>query len=229
MEVKEIPVDKVERDREWDKDVAWVLWRMDEKPPAKVLEVGAWSENLGLQLALKGFDVTGVDLHPYDGPPHANYRHIVGDFCRLDLEEYDIVVSTSAIEHFGLGTYDRHQEVIRDVHDLDYDQVAMRKVFEVLRPGGVCYVTVPFGKSFRSNSDWRVYNPDTIGRIIQRFEVETTDYFLSAALPERKWNLGKKLTKEEVLTVDGIPNSTVGLKLRRAEAVKYHIRFTDCA
>lgn len=147
----------------------------DEDVNSKVLEVGSQDSPIGSLLAKSGFKVTGVDLRPLDQEKHPNYTHITGDFCKLPAEFYkenygsfDCVVTVSAIEHFGLQTYG--EPSFREY----YDVLALRYIYDLLKPGGVCYLVVPFGgKHINYGNHWRVYSWATLhDRLIQDFYLE---------------------------------------------------------
>lgn len=150
-----------------------ILFAYWDEPSCTVLEVGANEEAIAPILQDNGNRVIGVDLRPPLWPG----CHIQGDFVAIApllKPEFDVVVSTSAIEHFGLPIYgfDRHVE--------DYDSQAMDAIWDVLKPGGRCYITVPYGRDHRNESDWRVYNQESLQkRIIRKFAVEKRMYFLS--------------------------------------------------
>jgi len=197
-----------------DEDVLWFFNTFTERPPGRVLEVGAHDESIAYVLAELGFDVVGVDLREYDRfhGLHARQRHVVGDFNQMSFkEEFDVAVSTSAIEHFGLNTY--REGIFND----DYDVDAVGNVWTALKPDGLFYVTVPFGSTFHvQKPDWRIYDSVSLrARIIQDFTVEAKDYFASA--PAGRYQLGDDLTEREAMEYGDLrhPHITVGLKLRK--------------
>lgn len=199
-----------------DQDVLWFFNTLTERPPGRVLEVGAHDESIAYVLAEAGFDVVGVDLREYDRfhGLHPGQRHIVGDFNQMRFkEEFDVVVSTSAIEHFGLNTYRE------GIEEDDYDVKAVGNVWTALKPSGVFYATVPFGSTFHvQKPDWRIYDSVALrARIIQDFTVEAKDYFASA--PAGRYQLGDTLTEREAMEYDDLrhPHITVGLKLRKKQ------------
>ena len=200
-----------------DEDVKWFFKNLTEKPPQKVMELGAWDEDISYILSELGFDVTGVDLHEYDRKVELNHKHVIGDFCTMDYkEEFDIVVSTSAIEHFGLRTYSEK------VKNEQYDSVALRKIWEALKDDGVAYITVPYGKKFVTMSpDWRVYNNrKLLSRLLPGFEVEKKEFFMSGDGSDSEGNplpWGSTVSLKVANKYDGstVPHLTVGLKLRK--------------
>src|SRR5205085_663193 len=81
---------------------------------------------------------------------------------------------TSAIEHFGLCVYGQ-QEYVEN-----YDKQAMSWIYHLLKPNGLCYITVPYGKELRDDGHWRVYNKAAIqDRFIGKFLVEEKIFFKS--------------------------------------------------
>jgi len=198
-----------------DQDVLWFFNVFTERPPGRVLEVGAHDESIAYVLAEAGFDVVGVDLREYDRPHglHFRQRHLVGDFNQMHFQdEFDAIVSTSAIEHFGLNTYGER------IYDDDYDVKAVGKIWTAVKPTGVFYVTVPFGSTFQvQKPDWRIYDSAALrARIIQGFTVEARDYFASA--PAGRYQQGDNLTERDAMEYADTrhPHITVGLKMRKA-------------
>jgi hypothetical protein len=139
-----------------------------------ILEVGANEEPSAAILTDNGFDVTGVDLREHDPKYPVNFTRIKDDFVKLasSLGKFDCAFSTSAIEHFGLNVYGS------DV-DPNYDIKAMSLMYDVLKDNGTCYITVPYGKYFIEDTDWRVYNSEKLQeRIVGNFKVEKKLFFL---------------------------------------------------
>jgi cyclopropane fatty-acyl-phospholipid synthase-like methyltransferase len=75
----------------------------DEQIGSKILEIGSQHVPIASMLSKCGFEVTGVDLRESD--QELNYSHIKADFCQLSFpySSFDVAVSVSTIEHFGLG------------------------------------------------------------------------------------------------------------------------------
>ena len=153
-----LPKDLIDNDPE----TFLFMSRFAESPPGKLLEVGSQHAPLASYLASQGFEVHGVDLRDRD--QQDNYTHYKNDFCRMPVEfikehwaSFDIVVSISAIEHFGLGTYAEDTEA--DVVNLAYDVHAMRYIWDLLKDGGVAYISVPFaGRYVVNGKHWRTYD-----------------------------------------------------------------------
>ena len=199
-------IDKLVSDT--DADTQAVARIFDEPEGSRVLEVGAHDEPLSNILADLGFDVTGVDLREYDSKlPKCNYRYLRQDFCDAqclkDEKPFDIFVSISCIEHFGLGTY---QEGMFRCY---YDVLAMRKAWELLKEGGSVYITVPFGKDYIENMPhWRVYdNQSVLDRIVQDFDIVGGFVFISGKcfIGEELCDIGHPITIEQAKQYCGVP------------------------
>lgn len=146
--------------------------KRDSLLPKQVLEVGANDNYLASMFKAVGYDISSVDLMPYTFID-VKHPHYVGDFCEFGVEfwqgeRFDIIYSISAIEHFGLGTYNK--ENYRPYHDV----LAMRYIYDLLKPDGVAYVAVPFaGKFVELRPHWRTYDYEALTqRIVQDFNVE---------------------------------------------------------
>ena len=160
---------------EFDPEISFFFKFFDEESNLQIFEIGAHDNAVSKILSMSGHFVTGIDLRESDQSFHENYKHIVGDFCDMPdsfyknhFGNYDCVITISSIEHFGLGAY-------QDVPDKDYyDVVAMNYAYRMLKPGGRCYVVVPFGGKFVTvKPHWRVYDFASIkDRIQQNFRLE---------------------------------------------------------
>ena len=168
---------------ELDCDTLMVLSKLDLAPGSSVLEVGANEEPTACILTGNGHRVTAVDLRPHRDPAMpVDHLRLEGDFVRLApalrAEQFDAAISTSALEHFGLGTYGEYDLVV----DPDYDAKAVASVRRLLKPGGLFFVTVPYGcRFYTSGTHWRVYDKTALQeRIIQDFTVVEKVFFKSA-------------------------------------------------
>lgn len=160
-----------------DADTAMVFRHFEEPANSLVLEVGANEEFIGNILTDNGYRVLGIDLRQQVGVHFHNYIRIEDDFVTTVPyihPNFDVAISTSAIEHFGLVVYGQ-QYLIHN-----YDIQAMDGIYTLLKKGGTCYITVPYGKEFLDEGDWRVYDRYSLqNRIIRLFDVEKKIFFLS--------------------------------------------------
>lgn len=123
-------------------EVPYVHSRLLSLPSgSRVLDFGATESELSLVAASHGYDVTSVDLRTYP-LEHPNLRCLVGPAEDLDdpAEPYDLIVSLSALEHVGLGSYGE------DTKTLDLDRQLVERFRSWLRPGGLFVLTVPYGR-----------------------------------------------------------------------------------
>jgi len=106
-------------------------------PNAAVLEIGCAEADWQTPMlaARPDLNIVGIDWRECKRP---------GVVARGDVltwqspSLFDAVVSISAIEHIGLGGYENAPE------DAEGDIKTMQRVHEWLRPGGWCYLDVPF-------------------------------------------------------------------------------------
>lgn len=145
--------------------------------PANIVVVGDNEENVANVLTDNGFDVTGVDLRPLSQVGFCNHKRIIGDFCDLDIGfgTVDIIICLSALEHFGLAAYGAEKYLIY------HDVIAMNCMWNILKPGGVVYLTVPFGTAYMEIlGNWRVYSVTSFKyRVVQKFDMIGHGFFTS--------------------------------------------------
>lgn len=203
----------------YDPEFAVLLDHWDEPEGCKVLEVGSHDSPFA-EIIAPHYRVVGVDLRPYDHDD-SRHTHVVGDFCNLPNDfwrehrgTFDAAVSISAIEHFGLGAYEegRRPEM--------QDVVACRYIYDLLKPGGRCYVTIPFGGRFvEIRPHWRVYDwASILDRIIQEFQLlQMSLAFVDAfEVGGEKYNVGSPVNPfVALLNTVGSPAIAVLLKMQK--------------
>lgn len=125
---------------------------------ASVLEIGC-AEADWITPMLKerpDLQITGLDWRACDRPAPT----VKGNVMNRDLfpaESFDCIVSVSAIEHVGLGSYDD------DPRDRHGDQKAMANAAYWLKPGGWMYLDVPYrDEAYEVHGSFRAYNDDAI-------------------------------------------------------------------
>ena len=115
-------------------------FRPDLAPDARVLEIGACEYDwlTPAHAAWPAMTLTGLDWRPRKRP--GPFTFVQGDVMVHPFEpaSFDWVVSISAIEHIGLGHYQK------DPAREDGDTRALALAFEWLRPGGWLYFDVPY-------------------------------------------------------------------------------------
>jgi hypothetical protein len=151
--------------------------------PARILDVGGSESTVGLSLATLGHEVTIVDprAHPLR---HPNLRH---EGCRLDElpdpgEAFDAAVALSAVEHFGLEHYGL------DTIDERLDLKALECLRELVKPGGLLVLTVPFAAQASVDGFQRVYDEDGLAELVRGWEVQQS--LRVGRIDRLTWKLG---------------------------------------
>lgn len=134
--------------------------------PVRILDVGGSESTVGLSLASLGHDVTVVDPRPCPlRHPRLTFAQVRLEDLPDDLEPFDVVVSLSAIEHFGLEHYGTARG------DERADLQALARLRARLKPGGMLVLTVPIGEP-SVDTFQRVYDLAGVRGLVDGFEVE---------------------------------------------------------
>lgn len=206
-----------------DADVYYFAHAFHEEPYNHVLEVGAHDEPIAYLLAQEHFFVTAVDLRRPESPPQGCevfshlFRHIQGEFTRMNFPAnyFRAVVSTSTIEHFGIGTYATEGVEPEEYRNPYLDVIAMAKIWNILEPKGHAYITVPVGEWLDNTPHWRVYDRQALQhRIIQNFKVLKRQYFVQGGQFRGKLS-GTELTEEEAFSNKEGPHATILLVMEK--------------
>jgi SAM-dependent methyltransferase len=160
----------------------WLFARLARA--GKMLDAGS-TLNHGFLLKrplLKGADLTIMTLAPekrcywYEG-----FSYVFGDLRNTMFADhvFDTVVSISTIEHIGL---DNTMLYSANPADLESDQggfvPAVREFRRILKRGGTCFISVPFGK--RDNLGWyQVFDAAMVEQVVDTFSPSShrIDYF----------------------------------------------------
>jgi len=147
----------------------------------RVLDLGCCDSNLSEVLQKQGCEAWGVDLRPYTNAP---FKFFQEDFlkCKLPENYFDIVVDVSTLHHLGVGYLDSPGAV----EDFDADIKAVRKIFEILKPGGLFYVsTNHFSFSYQILKGLcRLYSIDSfLERVAKPFKILEIKYYVARQYP----------------------------------------------
>lgn len=153
---------------------------------ARILDVGGSESTVGLSLATLGHRVTVVDPRPHP-LAHPNLEHAA---CRLDelpvpaaADRFDAAVVLSAVEHFGLEHYGLGW------HDPRADVAALSRLRELVAPGGLLVLTVPFAGQASVDGFQRVYDEAGLAGLLRGWKVSTS---LRVGRTDRlTWELGR--------------------------------------
>lgn len=134
-----------------------------------ILDIGCCSSRLPIQLASLGFEVHGLDVRDYN-LSHPNFHFHKSDIFEWTTDmKFDVIISISVIEHFGMGGYG---DTVID----DGDIKAVGKMAAFLEQGGHLLISMPFGKAGRTHSH-RVYDTAGLRRVFKKFEIVEEAYF----------------------------------------------------
>jgi SAM-dependent methyltransferase len=102
--------------------------------------------------------------------PFLDISYLYADLRALPLQDatYDRIVSVSTLEHVGMDNsqYGAAEEPSADAGTAAV--TAMRELRRVLRPGGVLYLTVPFG--VREDLGWqRIFDMEALDALVEAF------------------------------------------------------------
>ena len=160
----------------------WVYGRLNSV--GKMLDAGStFNHDFLLQRPpLRGADLTIMTLAPERRCYwHDGYSYVFGDLRKTMFGDrvFDTVASISTIEHIGLDNQMLYTGDPRDAEtDRDGFVPAVQEFKRILKPGGTCLISVPFGK--RENLGWyQVFDLAMIERIIEAFGATShhVDYF----------------------------------------------------
>lgn len=139
-------------------------WPMPIKAADAVLEIGS-NESDWLPRAAATWPearFSGVDWRGKDVTTPAGIAYRKADALQRDLyaaASFDVIVSLSAVEHFGLGHYSA------DPLDEHGDVRIMANAWHWLKPGGWLYVDVPFNPhvfAVREGTSYRTYHREAL-------------------------------------------------------------------
>lgn len=163
-------------------EYAWVFSRLGNV--GKMLDAGStFNHDFLLQRSpLRGADLTIMTLAPEKRCYwHDGFSYVFGDLRNTMFANgvFDTIASISTIEHIGLNNTMLYTGDPDDTEsDADGFIPAVKEFRRILKPGGKCFISVPFGK--RDNLGWyQVFDLAMIERIVETFGATShqIDYF----------------------------------------------------
>jgi SAM-dependent methyltransferase len=176
---------KGDRDIEW----SWIASQIPQNNCGTALDFGCGPSYMGLIAARKGFDVTAVDIQTQKIPyVHKNFKFIQGDVLnQFSNEQFDLIINSSTIEHVGLAG--RYGEIINRP---DGDLEVMRKLYTLLKKGGLMLLTIPVGHDIIFYPLCRVYGRNRLPQLVDKYVIEKEEYWVKDR--QNRWVLSSKQT-----------------------------------
>jgi SAM-dependent methyltransferase len=174
----------------------WVVSKA--RPGERVLDIGSATSRYLVKFP-SDCKIYGIDIRP--GPAQPGIALMQADLMRSPFRPgtFDAITCVSTIEHIGCFVYGQYV-------DRFGDEVAMRYMRQLLRPGGRLLLTTPFGKG--AVYSWlRVYNKTTFGRLIGGFKAVSIEYYKREGehyLPCQRDDLANGGFDHEKLRSDGV-------------------------
>ena len=179
-----------DRNIEW----AWVVAHLPENPDA-VLDFGCEESFLGLTAAVKGGDVTGLDIQKVHLSYHIdNFKIEKGDILNMDFgkTKFDVIINCSSIEHVGLAGRYNNPDVV------DGDLMAMKRLRNLLKePEGMMILTVPVAKDAVFPPWHRVYGTKRLHLLLRGFQIIKKEFWSKRS----GRNVWVRVNEEEALAV----------------------------
>lgn len=163
----------------------------------RILQVG----DVLLKDALKRYEVELADLEAeeFSQPGLKVHR---GDIREAPLPSchFDVAISISTLEHIGM----------QKPYFPNGDKMAVDIIAEALKPGGLFFFSVPFGRP-TSRTRYRVYDRARVKFIIEgRFEIQEEMFFVWRTL---RWRQAFPSIAEEVSALKDNPRMNLGVCL----------------
>ena len=222
-------IDEVVTDRVAEEP--WVIGRV--RPGETVLDVGS-ATNRYLNKLPEGCQVYDIDLRPRRPQPGIHVVQADLQSAPFRPASFDVITCVSAIEHAGLRVYGQGPDEFGD-------EVAMRHMRRLLRPGGRLLLTTPFGRH-KIDAWFRIYDRASFARLTRGYRLLAVEYRRREGdqyLPCRAADLadaGFDWTKvrpdgvvlAELTPQDGLPvaRARFSLRVRRALGQLRHHRRT---
>jgi SAM-dependent methyltransferase len=143
----------------------WVIAKV--RAGERVLDVGSATSRY-LQSLTGGSHVVAIDLRPT--PPQPGVTAVRGDVTHAPFRPatFDTISCISTVEHAGCDVYGQGPDQFGD-------EMLMRHMRALLRPGGRLLITAPYGR--RSVNAWfRVYDAPTFRRLVRGYRPLAVEY-----------------------------------------------------
>lgn len=170
----------------------WILSRLYEKSPTKLLDIGPVLNHEfcinEIKTHLPDLEITMMSLTPdarcyYD----RSISYLISDIRSSGIRDnyFDCITCISTLEHIGMDNtkYGAKKEFNKD----DYI-VAVREMLRILSPGGSLFITVPFGKyGIDVRGSQQRFNVDMLKKIAEISSKCSLSCLFFKYLPSHGW------------------------------------------
>lgn len=185
----------------------YVIRNVSVPKSSKVLVFGGWNDFAALQLASLGFNVTAFDLQD-NVFHHPNFKYVKGDFLITSKDfmdnYFDAAISISSLEHVGFDVYDG--PLIESG-----DEMVVKQLYRLLKPGGIFTFTVPFGRKGiypKKKPTYRKYDRKAIRYLLKDFQIKNMVCF--GCSPTLEWSPTDPVKLENESEID-VPRGVIGV------------------
>lgn len=168
-------------------EIPWLFSRLKEVP-GRFLDAGS---TLNRKICLQNPLLKKKQVHICTLAPEADcfwrdgVSYLYEDLRNLPYRDgwFDTIACISVLEHVGMDNT-RHYTQNPNFAEASPEGAlqAMRELKRVLRPGGILYVTVPFGRAV-SHGWLRIFNNSGVEELIQAFHASAREEFLYRYTP----------------------------------------------
>ena len=182
-----------------------------------ILDIGGGNSYSSIIPALFNFKnarILSLDVINQNSKSSFGIEYINGNSINTDLSNdlVSVVSIISTLEHIGLGRWG-------DPIDPDGDIKTMQEIRRVLKMGGHCILTIPFGYPAVVFNLHRIYDEGRIKTIGEGFEIVLEEYSLNGKSSNKEDTRDIKVSKDIVGFYQNIPeerrhyNSPAGIML----------------
>lgn len=191
----------------------WVYSRLPRKP-GKMLDAGS---ALNYKFLINRVPVSDADLCICTLAPEKRcywrrgVSYVFGDLrsSMFHGETFDTIVSISTIEHIGLdNTLLYTADGTKKEHDETGFRAAVREFRRIIRPRGVCFITVPFGKACKRG--WfQVFDSQKVEMVLDDFQPATHEMQYFGYFPDG-WRATEPAELADATCFDRFQDKTLG-------------------
>lgn len=170
----------IKRDKlQTDKEINFIIKYLRLKQNSKILDLGCGNGRLSIELAKKGYSITGIDLNKYAiEQAISNSKNLNTTFINKDILEFKTDEKFSSIliifNHFGVFNKIQINKLLKNIYS--YLEDGGRLIIETN--------SISYGKNINGIQEWKIYDTWLAGNYPQL--VLSENYFLPKNIYIRK-------------------------------------------